>query len=73
MADEKIPRRDFLKAAGAASATGAALATGLAACSAEMTTTAQTAAAAEPEVWLTLECDRGRVHQGRGGHARPGR
>src|SRR5580704_19737965 len=54
MADEKIPRRDFLKAAGAASATGAALATGLAACSAEMTKTAQTAAAAEPEVWLTL-------------------
>jgi gluconate 2-dehydrogenase gamma chain len=54
MADEKIPRRDFLKAAGAASATGAALATGLAACSAETTTTAQTAPATEPEVWLTL-------------------
>jgi gluconate 2-dehydrogenase gamma chain len=53
MADEKIPRRDFLKAAGAVSATGAAMATGLTACSPE-TTTAQATAAAEPEVWLTL-------------------
>jgi len=51
MADEKIPRRDFLKAAGA---TGAALATGLAACSAEKTTTAEATPATEPEVWLTL-------------------
>jgi len=54
MADEKIPRRDFLKAAGAAGATGAAMATGLVACSPDAATTPQATAAAEPEVWLTL-------------------
>ncbi len=54
MADEKIPRRDFLKAAGAAGATGAAMATGLTSCSPDTVTTAAAAPAAEPEVWLTL-------------------
>src|SRR6195256_251690 len=54
MADEKIPRRDFLKAAGAAGATGAALATGLTACSAAKPTPPEATPATEPEVWLTL-------------------
>src|SRR5262245_26783295 len=54
MSDEKIPRRDFLKGAGAAGAGAAAVATGLTACSQEATTAAQAAAAAEPEVWHTL-------------------
>ena len=56
MADEKIPRRDFLKGAGAGAA-GAALATGalpralpLAAQAAQARAPAQP----EPEVWLTL-------------------
>jgi len=55
MADGKLPRRDFLKAAGAAGATGAAMATGLAACSPEAKTTA-TAAATPPqtETWMVL-------------------
>src|SRR6266853_3270585 len=52
MADEKIPRRDFLKAAGAAGATGAAMATGLTACSPEAKTSA--AAAVGPETWQVL-------------------
>ena len=52
MAEIKLPRRDFLKAAGAASATGAAMATGLAACSPEVKTT--TAAEAGPETWQVL-------------------
>ena len=52
MTEVKLPRRDFLKAAGAAGAAGAAAATGIAACS----PAAETAAAppAEPEIWLTL-------------------
>src|SRR5690349_13323724 len=54
MADEKIPRRDFLKGASAAGAGAAAIATGLTACSPEAATTAQVAAPAEPEVWHTL-------------------
>jgi len=56
MADEKIPRRDFLKAAGAAGATGAAMATGLAACTPDAVAPAQAAQAAAPEAeaWLTL-------------------
>jgi gluconate 2-dehydrogenase gamma chain len=55
MADEKIPRRDFLKAAGAAGAASAAVATGIAACSPETQTAAQAAAApAEAQGWLTL-------------------
>ena len=54
MADEKIPRRDFLKGASAAGAGAAAIATGLTACSPEAATTAQAAAPAEPEVWHTL-------------------
>ena len=52
MAEIKLPRRDFLKAASAASATGAAMATGLVACSPETKTTA--AAAAGPETWQVL-------------------
>jgi gluconate 2-dehydrogenase gamma chain len=56
MADAKIPRRDFLKAAGAAGATGAAMATGLTACTPDPAVPAQAAQAApaEPEVWQTL-------------------
>jgi len=53
MAEVKLPRRDFLKAAGAASATGAAMATGLAACSPE-TKTVATAAAEAPQSWIIL-------------------
>lgn len=49
MAEIKLPRRDFLKAAGAA---GAAAATGIAACSPAAETA--TAAPAEPEVFHTL-------------------
>jgi len=52
MADVKIPRRDFLKSAGAASAAGAAMATGIAACSPETKTAASPAP--EPEIRLTL-------------------
>jgi gluconate 2-dehydrogenase gamma chain len=54
MADEKIPRRDFLKAAGAAGAATAATATGLAACSPEAKTETAAKTAPEPEVRLTL-------------------
>ncbi len=54
MADEKIPRRDFLKGAGAGAA-GAALATAAALPQATQAVAAPApAAAAEPEVWLTL-------------------
>lgn len=54
MADEKIPRRDFLKGAGAGTA-AAALATGLPrAAEAAPATAAAPAAAPEPEVWLAL-------------------
>ncbi len=55
MSDEKIPRRDFLKGAGAGAAGGAVAAlaaTGLA--SPASAAQAQTPAAAEPETWLTL-------------------
>src|SRR6266404_2142580 len=52
MAEVKLPRRDFLKAAGAAGATGAAMASGLAACSPETKTSA--AAASGPETWQVL-------------------
>lgn len=52
MAEIKLPRRDFLKAAGAAGAAGAAAATGIAACSPAAETAA--AAPAEPKIWLTL-------------------
>ena len=55
MAEIKLPRRDFLKAAGAAGAASAAAATGIAACSPENQNTAAAAQPAqEPEVWLTL-------------------
>jgi gluconate 2-dehydrogenase gamma chain len=54
MAEVKLPRRDFLKAAGAAGATGAAMASGLAACSPEAKTTATAAAAPENETWMVL-------------------
>ena len=54
MADAKIPRRDFLKSAGAAGTLAAATAAGgLTACSPEAKT-AQAAAAPEAEVWQTL-------------------
>ena len=52
MAEVKIPRRDFLKSAGAVGAAGAAMATGVSACSPETNTAA--AAPTEPEVWHTL-------------------
>src|SRR6185295_4790021 len=52
MAEVKIPRRDFLKSAGAVGAAGAAMATGVSACSPETNTAAT--APAEPEVWHTL-------------------
>ena len=51
MAEVKLPRRDFIKAAGAAGATGAAMATGLTACSPEAKTSA---AAGGPETWQVL-------------------
>jgi gluconate 2-dehydrogenase gamma chain len=55
MADVKLPRRDFLKAAGAAGATGAAMATGLAACSAEPKAQAATVERNQPpETWVIL-------------------
>ncbi len=54
MADEKIPRRDFLKTAGAGAA-GAALATSAGMARApEAAAAAAPAAQAEPEVWLAL-------------------
>jgi gluconate 2-dehydrogenase gamma chain len=53
MAEVRLPRRDFLKAAGAASATGAAMATGLAACTPE-TKTAAAGAAEGPQTWIIL-------------------
>jgi gluconate 2-dehydrogenase gamma chain len=52
MAEVKLPRRDFLKAAGAAGATGAAMATGLTACSTETKTAAAPAEA--PQSWIIL-------------------
>ncbi|HEX3483606.1 MAG TPA: gluconate 2-dehydrogenase subunit 3 family protein [Micropepsaceae bacterium] len=55
MSDVKLPRRDFLKAAGAAGATGAAVATGLAACTPEVKTAAASAAEAPAaETWQVL-------------------
>src|SRR5579864_8227220 len=52
MADEKIPRRDFLKGAGAGTAAAAAMATGLA--PAEAAPAPAPAQQPEPDVWLTL-------------------
>jgi gluconate 2-dehydrogenase gamma chain len=54
MANESIPRRDFLKAAGAAGAASAAVATGLSACTPETKTTAAAVAEAGPETWQVL-------------------
>jgi len=54
MAEVKIPRRDFLKSAGAAGAASAALATGISACSPETKTATAAGAPAEPEIWQTL-------------------
>ena len=53
MADEKIPRRDFLKGAGAGAA-GAALVTAAALPQATEAVAAPASAAPEPEVWLAL-------------------
>lgn len=53
MAEVKLPRRDFLKAAGAAGAAGAAVATGIAACTPEAKTSAA-APASSPETWQVL-------------------
>src|SRR5215831_4617483 len=53
MADEKIPRRDFLKGAGAGAA-GAALATAAALPQATEAAAAPAPAAAEPETWQAL-------------------
>jgi gluconate 2-dehydrogenase gamma chain len=52
MSDEKIPRRDFLKGAGAGAAGGAVAA--LAGTALTTPAEAAQAAAPEPEVWLTL-------------------
>jgi gluconate 2-dehydrogenase gamma chain len=56
MAEVKLPRRDFLKAAGAAGAAGEAVATGIAACTPETKTAsaAGTAAPSGPETWQVL-------------------
>ncbi|HEY4265547.1 MAG TPA: gluconate 2-dehydrogenase subunit 3 family protein [Micropepsaceae bacterium] len=58
MAEVKLPRRDFLKAAGAAGAAGAAAATGLASCSPEAKTSAAASAPGPqnngPETWQVL-------------------
>jgi gluconate 2-dehydrogenase gamma chain len=54
MAEVKLPRRDFLKSAGAAGAAGAAVATGLAGCSPEAKTTATAPAPSGPETWQVL-------------------
>jgi gluconate 2-dehydrogenase gamma chain len=53
MAEIKLPRRDFLKGAGAAGAGVAAVATGIAACSPEQQTAANVQAA-QPETYLVL-------------------
>jgi gluconate 2-dehydrogenase gamma chain len=53
MADEKIPRRDFLKGAGAGTAAAAAMATGLAPVEAA-SAPAQARPQPDPDVWLTL-------------------
>lgn len=55
MAEIKLPRRDFLKAAGAAGVAGAAVTTGIAACSPQQT--AATAAPANPETYLVLTAE----------------
>jgi gluconate 2-dehydrogenase gamma chain len=55
MADEKIPRRDFLKGAGAGAAGGAVAAlAGTALTAPAEATQTPTPAAPEPEIWLTL-------------------
>ncbi len=55
MADEKIPRRDFLKGAGAGAAGGAVAAlAGTAAVAPEAQAAQPASAAPEPEIWLTL-------------------
>ena len=54
MAEVKLPRRDFLKAAGAAGAAGAAVATGITACTPEAKTSAAAPAASEVETWQVL-------------------
>jgi gluconate 2-dehydrogenase gamma chain len=55
MADEKIPRRDFLKGAGAGAAGGAVAAlAGTAAVAPEVQAAQAAPAAPEPEIWLTL-------------------
>src|ERR1700680_793855 len=55
MADEKIPRRDFLKGAGAGTAAAAALATGFVPAPAEAAPApAGAPQQPEPDVWLTL-------------------
>jgi gluconate 2-dehydrogenase gamma chain len=53
MAEVKLPRRDFLKAAGAAGAAGAAVATGITACTPEVKTAAA-APPSGPETWQVL-------------------
>src|SRR5487761_530150 len=53
MANETIPRRDFLKGAGIAGASAAAAATGLAACTPEAKTSAASAEPAQ-ESWMVL-------------------
>ena len=54
MAENKLPRRDFLKAATAAGAATAAAATGIAACNPEQKTAATQAAPAESDARLVL-------------------
>jgi gluconate 2-dehydrogenase gamma chain len=57
MAETKLPRRDFLKAAGAVGAAGAAVATGVAACSPEQQAATATKAPAESDARLVLTSD----------------
>ena len=54
MANETIPRRDFLKGAGVAGASVAAAASGIAACTPEVKTAANATDDAAPETWVIL-------------------
>ena len=54
MANETIPRRDFLKGAGVAGASVAAAATGISACSPEVRSAANGQTEAAPETWVIL-------------------
>src|SRR5215467_7307431 len=57
MAETKLPRRDFLKAAGAVGAAGAAVATGVSACSPEQQASTTKGPAPESDARLVLTSD----------------